>query len=366
MGSIGRSPEEWTVAILFIGGYFVCILGFPLLTAASFLGAILSYLVRYIAVIVKLMAKLPFAALYTRNGYALLWLILVYLVFALTYFARDKSKKYSPVLPAALSVVSLVSVFFWTDLSMRRDGGTANILDVGSGQCIVLTQGEHAAVIDCGSKGTTQQAGSEASYLLHSLGRTKIDVLLLTHIHSDHADGAARLLNRVKVKTLLLPANAAENADEALLREILHAAKQNGTEILYIDCDTRLSAGDIGLNIYAPFPKGDKNERGLMLSAKVGGRTMLITGDVSTTTEQKLVLSQPLEDTDILLVGHHGSKYSTCEALLQEAAPEISVISVGYNSYGHPTDEVLARLRDAGTQILRTDESGNIQIICGD
>ena len=103
-----------------------------------------------------------------------------------------------------------------------------------------------------------------------------------------------------------------------------------------------------------------------MLTAEVGDEDILITGDVRGATERKLVNAQNLSDTDILIVGHHGSKYSTSEELLDEAEPEKAVISVGYNNYGHPTDEVLDRLAEHGVEIYRTDESGRIVIKCGD
>ena len=103
-----------------------------------------------------------------------------------------------------------------------------------------------------------------------------------------------------------------------------------------------------------------------MLTAEIGGESILITGDVRGATERKLVKAQDLSDTDILIVGHHGSKYSTSEELLNEAEPDKAVISVGYNNYGHPTDEVLKRLTEHGVEIYRTDESGRIVINCGD
>ena len=78
--------------------------------------------------------------------------------------------------------------------------------------------------------------------------------------------------------------------------------------------------------------------------------------------QRELVREHELEDTDLLIVPHHGSKYSTSAELLEEASPETAVISVGYNSYGHPTEEVLERLSEYGVTVLRTDELGRIII----
>ena len=99
-----------------------------------------------------------------------------------------------------------------------------------------------------------------------------------------------------------------------------------------------------------------------MLTAEVGDEDILITGDVRGATERKLVNAQDLSDTDILIVGHHGSKYSSSGELLSAVGAENAVISVGYNNYGHPTNETLERLRAYGYNVYRTDLNGNVEI----
>ena len=79
-------------------------------------------------------------------------------------------------------------------------------------------------------------------------------------------------------------------------------------------------------------------------------------------TETKLVKTYDFPDIEVLLVGHHGSKYSSSTTLLESVTPEVGVISVGDNSYGHPTEEALLRLTDAGMTVYRTDMQGNILI----
>lgn len=356
----------WAVSLLFVGGYAICLLGFALKFAAVFLADALSYLVRYIAFVVKCIAKLPFAAIYTENTYAVMWIVFTYLVFFLSRIGKKKSRKLNPLIPTAVSLAALVVVFALTRSAMLNDGGTIAVMDVGSGQCIALTEESHTVVIDCGSKGTNVNAGSEVSSYLHSRGRTKIDYLLLTHLHQDHAKGAVRLINMMQIDTLILPENAAENAESGMLESVLRAAEENGIKVIYISEDTALEAGDMRLSIYAPFERGDKNERGLMLTARVGDKDLLVTGDAAESTERKLVKKQDLSETDILIVGHHGSKYSTSKELLEEAEPELAIISVGYNSYGHPTPEVLEKLECYGIETYRTDLLGRIQISTGD
>ncbi|WP_312636397.1 hypothetical protein [Oscillibacter sp.] len=107
---------------------------------------------------------------------------------------------------------------------------------------------------------------------------------------------------------------------------------------------------------------GSDNDSGLALLCTAGEFDLLITGDMDTRTEKKLLAAYPLPDIEALIVGHHGSKYSTGEELLAALSPEIGVVSAGRNSYGHPSDEALRRLAKAGAAVYRTDRQGNIHI----
>ena len=116
------------------------------------------------------------------------------------------------------------------------------------------------------------------------------------------------------------------------------------------------------MSIYPPLGDKGANELGLTILCSLGDFDTLITGDMDAKTETKLVETYDLPDIEVLLVGHHGSKYSTGTTLLESVMPEVGVISVGDNSYGHPTEEALLRLTDAGMTVYRTDMQGNILI----
>ncbi|MCC8089852.1 MAG: DNA internalization-related competence protein ComEC/Rec2, partial [Oscillospiraceae bacterium] len=110
----------------------------------------------------------------------------------------------------------------------------------------------------------------------------------------------------------------------------------------------------------APLGAGETNEEGLSLLCTSGDFDVLITGDMDSTIERRLIKYGNLPDIELLIAGHHGSKYATSEELLAETLPEYAAISVGRNSYGHPADETLARLAEQGCAIYRTDRMGNI------
>lgn len=350
----------WAISILFCGGYLAVALGAFVPAVAKPIAFVLSYLVQYVALVVKCIAKLPHAALYTENTQIICWLILTYAIFFICAFY--KKNKLRPLVPLAISLASLVCILGITHFSMLSSKGTVAVMDVGNGQCIALTEGKTAVVVDCGSAGTLNNAGSEMTSFLRSHGRNSIDALLLTHLHSDHAKGVVRLLNTVDVKTIIMPATAMDTAEDGLYEKIVHAAQENNVEILLIDSAEKLCYGGIELNIYTPSEKGDENERCLTLTASVSDYNVLITGDAGKSVEAELAENEDLSDTDLLIVGHHGSKHSCSQELLQAAKPGAAVISVGYNSYGHPTNAVVQRLAAYGVTIYRTDLMGRIII----
>lgn len=349
----------WAISLLFVGGFAVCAVGLVLPTPASWLAAVLSCLVRYIAFVVEYAAKLPITALYMENKYAPAWLLTSYALF-IAYFLLRRKKKISVFAPSALCLAMLCGVFALTGRDMRSDTGTISVMNVGNGQCIAVTEGESVVVIDCGSYGVTQNAGSMLSSYLRAGGRYDIDYLMLTHLHSDHTTGVVRLLNLMNVNTVILPDNAEDTNGDDVLDDIIAACEENGTKIVYITRDTEFTAGAIRLSVYESSERGSRDESGIMSTVSIGDYDMLVAGDVEKVVERELVSSHDLSGTELLIVPHHGSKYSTSDELLSELRPETAVISTGYNRYGHPTKETLDKLNEYGVNVLRTDELGRI------
>ncbi len=351
----------WAISFLFVGGFALCIVGIVLPAPAMWLANILSYLVRYIACVVEYSAKLPITALYMENKYAPWWLISSYALF-IAYFIIRRHKKLSVLIPSALCIVLLCGVFWLTDRDMRAEPGTISVMNVGNGQCIAITVGENTVVIDCGSYGVTQNAGSMLSAYLRANGRYDIDYLMLTHLHTDHATGVERLLNLMNVRTIIMPDNAADTSGDGMLERISAAAKENGTNIVYITQDTDFTAGSIRLSVYESSDLGARDESGIMSTVSIGDYDMLVTGDVEKVVERELVREHDLSGTELLIVPHHGSKYSTSDELLTALRPETAVISTGYNKYGHPTQETLDTLEKYNVNVLRTDKLGRIEL----
>lgn len=190
-----------------------------------------------------------------------------------------------------------------------------------------------------------------------------MDALILTHLHADHADGAVRLMRMMKVKTLIMPVSP--NDDDGLLAGILSEAQDTGTEVKFIGADSLLTAGKISVSLFAPPDKGTANERGLSMKVSLGAFDTLITGDMNRTAEKEILESHDLTGTELIIAGHHGSKYSSSAELLAAAGARTVIISVGYNSYGHPSNSALRRIWEAGAEVYRTDLNGNITVKAG-
>ena len=143
---------------------------------------------------------------------------------------------------------------------------------------------------------------------------------------------------------------------------MLALAERYGVEVRYVTAETQSAGGEVALTLYPPVGERGANELGLTILCSAGEFDTLITGDMDSRTERVLMSSYPLSDIEVLRVGHHGSRYSTSEELLETVTPEVGVVSVGSNSYGHPTRDALLRLTAAGVTVYRTDRQGNIYI----
>ena len=192
-----------------------------------------------------------------------------------------------------------------------------------------------------------------------SIGIHKLSAVVLTHYHADHTSGIYELLARVPVGQLWLP----DIEDEFGVRDRLVAlADRYGIEVRFIRNTESMPMGEAELTIYPPIGAGDMNEQGLTILCSSGDFDLLVTGDMAGSTEKKLIEIYDLPDVEVLVVSHHGSKYSSSREFLEEICPDAAIICVGDNSYGHPTEEVIRRLRAAGAEIYRTDEQGNILV----
>ena len=340
----------WLVTYIFYGIVLVCVASTISLPVAGVLAWPVAIAIRIVVGIAKGLASFPFAAVYVKNVYMLLWLGFCYALLAVYLMAKRKR----PLIfgCSCLLMLCIALLVSWTE--PLRDECRVTVLDVGQGQCILLQSDGKNYLVDCGGDSDTNVA-DEAANLLLSQGIFRLDGLILTHFDRDHAGGAAYLLSRVPADVILMP----QCPDPDGTRQQLLA--QADCPVLTLTEDTVLSFGETTLTLIPSiFATGD-NESGLCVLFQTKNYDILITGDRSISGEKELLQHMALPELELLVVGHHGSRHSTGKDLLAVTKPAVAVISVSANNYyGHPTQEVLDRLDTYGCLVYRTDRDGTV------
>jgi len=344
----------WAVSLAFTLGIVACILGFIYLPLGAVIAYPLSFAVRYIIIVARTLAAIPYAAVYSSNSHIIFWLAYIYVMFITLPLLRARLRQY--LYPACIAVVLLCAILLISPLLPGAGDTSLTVLDVGQGLSVVLNSGEHTALVDCGSS-SGENAGAIAHEFLQNCGQTSIDLFVITHFHADHVSGVLFLLSRINVSALAIP----DPEGSFIAEDIIELARKRGTDIIYVTEPVDVSLGGINLVLYPPLGYGDENERGLAVLCH-GGISALITGDMNSTGERTLLRYANLPGIDTLVVGHHGSKNSTSEELLAAVTPGLAIIPVGYNSYGHPSGDTLDRLDDFSVVVYRTDIMGHVTV----
>ncbi len=319
------------------------------------LAALLAYIPHigalYVLRAAELLVKLPHHALYFENPYLWPWIIYAYLLFGSCFLLKRGRFRYA--VSAVCVAVSLACCITLHERSFTQNKANIVLVDVGQGQGIVLVSGKESAVIDCGSSTYAKAAGNQTADILRNAGCRRLDRIFATHVDADHVNGIETLLARIEVGELVLPRSVENDLRRTSLVELAH---QNGTKVRFLfDEEKTFSVGALTLTAYA-----FDGEAAYL--ATLEDFDFLTTGDMSRSVEKKLVKEYSLPDVELLVAGHHGSKSSTGSELLDAVTPEAGLVSVGANSYGHPTQEALYRMTDRDMTVYRTDYQGNIYI----
>jgi len=248
--------------------------------------------------------------------------------------------------------------------------------DVGQGDAILAVYGTTQILID----------GGATNKVIDCLGRhmpfwdRKIEIVLLTHPQLDHFGGLSEVFKRFQVERFV--ATSLDSGSQAY-QALISMVGGSGVEVLnpttgmvirsgllYLDIvwpsdDFQIAAGGVSWsNILGAFTtKKDPNDFSVVANLRLGEFDALLTGDIGPQVISKIIQTGKVRDVEYIKIPHHGSKNGLTKELLNAAIPEVAVISVGKNSFGHPHKEILDLLKEYDIQVKRTDENGDVEVI---
>lgn len=229
-----------------------------------------------------------------------------------------------------------------------------HFIDVGQADAALVECDGHYMLIDGGNK-----ADSNVIYsVLKKAAVPKLDIVVGTHAHEDHIGGLPGAFNYTTADRTLCPV---KNYDSNAFADFAKYAEQKGGGITVPKVGDIYPLGSATVEILGVNGGSDTNDTSIILRIDYGKTSFLFCGDAERAAEQVVLNNGTDLSATVLKVGHHGSDTSTTYPFLREIMPKYAVISVGTgNSYGHPTEAVLSRLRDANVKLFRTDLQGDI------
>lgn len=243
----------------------------------------------------------------------------------------------------------------FTDSVKVAVDGNLNVyyFNVGQADSILLESSGKYMLIDAGNNAD----GKNIVEYLKQIGVSKLEYLIATHAHEDHIGGMDDVINAFEVETFYMPdvvttTKTFEDLITALEnRKVAVETPKIGDVFLFGGCKFEV--------LHLSDDDSDLNDTSIVVRGLYGNNSFLFMGDATSNVEENILNSNI--DSDVLKVGHHGSRYSSTINFLKKVTPEYAIISVGEdNSYGHPHSVTFTKLQNIGAQVYRTDQDGTI------
>lgn len=231
-----------------------------------------------------------------------------------------------------------------------------HVLDVGQGLSVLVESQGHYMLYDGGDR-------TKSSYVVAYLkeqGITSLDYVIASHYDSDHLNGVVGALNAFPARKVFSPDYTTDTRVYNSFRSVIKSKKITNKQPAV---GSQYSLGDATFQVLSPSGTdySDVNNYSIAIRIEDGDTSFLITGDAEADSEAEICRTDLELDSDVYVMGHHGSGSSTTWELLQKVTPEYAILSCGSgNSYGHPHIESMEKLQDMEIQLLRTDKQGTI------
>ncbi len=232
------------------------------------------------------------------------------------------------------------------------------VFDVGQGDSTLIYSNGYTALIDTG----TSDSAADLCISLQELAIKEIDVIILTHLHTDHTGGVERLAEVFDINNVVLPEFSIESEGLSAHQLLTSKLTDSGGGVYNAKQGMNFKIGEFEITVLAAYGNmRDENSRSVMCAAEMDGLKFIFTGDAEADAEKALLKEGLNLKCDFFKAGHHGSSTSNTEELLAAMKPKYTAISCGEgNMYGHPHREVLSDFEHYKTQIYRTDYDGDI------
>lgn len=345
--------------------FIIEIIGILIIIIPSFILKFLKVQIELFISIFDFLSSINFLTIYFKVPNIIQ--IILYYTIIIKFLFKPKRKIISKIL-ICIIVISIVSQLIYSSYSILFRKFEINLIDVGQGDSTLIVTPKNKKILIDGGGNENYDIGANVliPYLLNKKIK-QIDYLMISHFDTDHVGGTFKVLEKLKVKQVII---SQQKEDSSNFQKFLEIAKKRNIKIIVVKAGDRIQIEkNIYIEILWPTEKMEieynpLNNNSIVAKLVYYDTSILFTGDIEAEAEKELVKKYGHKlKADILKAAHHGSKTSSTQEFLDNVNPSVVLIGVGRNNkFGHPSDGVINRLKKRNICIYRTDLEGEVNI----